>query len=211
MKSERARFVYASAFTVAACLGPAWLAVSTAGARQSTGTIRGTVTCRGAADCTGAIVFIEKIQDRTFRPGPDVVMDQAGLKFIPHVLPVVTGTRVAFPNSDEVRHNVFSASEAKRFNLGTYPKGTVKYVVFDKPGIVELLCNVHAEMSAYVVVADTPYAALVQPDGTYVLRDVPSGAHTVIAWHEELEPQRRQMSVASGEVVVAAFELRRES
>ena len=71
---------------------------------------------------------------------------------------VVTGTTVVFRNSDDVWHNVFSTSPAKRFNLGTYAKGVDKRLVLDKPGVVELLCNVHPEMSAFILVADTPHS-----------------------------------------------------
>jgi len=191
-------------------LGVAVMATGVLGAGQETaGSVKGKVTCRGVRDCTGAIVYVEKIPGQTFAPEPDLVVDQVELTFVPHVLPVVTGTTVAFPNSDEVRHNVFSASQAKRFNLGTYSKGVVKHVVFDNPGVVELLCNVHAEMSAYVVVSDTPFFARTDPDGSYELEDVPVGTYTVVAWREELEPDRQQVTVRSGQVIVRDFDLRR--
>lgn len=180
----------------------------TAGAAAAD-TIQGKVVCRGVRDCTGALVYIEKIPGRTFAPTPEAAMDQLNLRFVPHVLPVVAGTKVAFPNSDEVRHNVFSPSPAKRFNLGTYPKGTTKYMVFDKPGVVDLLCNVHAEMSAYVVVIETPYVAQVARDGTYVLKDAPAGKYVVCAWREELKGQCREVTVRAGEMLPLDFELRR--
>lgn len=175
----------------------------------SAGAIQGKMICRGVRDCTGALVYIEKIPGRTFSPGSEAVMDQLNLRFVPHVLPVVVGTKVAFPNSDEVRHNVFSPSPTKRFNLGTYPRGTTKYLVFDKPGVVDLLCNVHAEMSAYVVVVETPYVTQVARDGTFVLKDVPAGNYAVRAWREELKEQRREVTVREGESLTLDFELRR--
>lgn len=185
------------------------LGAAAGGAQLATATIQGKVICRGVRDCSGAVVYIEKLAGRSFGPGPDAVMDQVKLTFTPHVLPVVVGTKVAFPNSDEVRHNVFSPSPAKRFNLGTYPKGVAKHVVFDRPGVVELLCNVHADMSAYVVVTETPYVAMVARDGTYALKDVPSGTYTVSAWREELKEDRREVSVREGEAVMLNFELRK--
>lgn len=172
-------------------------------------TISGKVMCRGVRDCNGAVVFIENLPGRSFPPTSDAVMDQLNLTFTPHVLPVVVGTRVAFPNSDEVRHNVFSPSPVKRFNLGTYPKGAVKHLVFEKPGIVELLCNVHAEMSAYIVVTETPYSALVAKDGSYVLKGVPKGTYIVRAWREELKDQRQEVTVSGGMSQTVNFELRR--
>lgn len=172
-------------------------------------TISGKVTCRGVRDCNGAVVFIESLPGRSFPPTPNAVMDQLNLTFTPHVLAVVVGTRVTFPNSDEVRHNVFSPSPVKRFNLGTYPKGVAKYVVFDKPGVVELLCNVHADMGAYIVVTETSHSALVAKDGSYVLKGVPAGTYVVRAWREELKDQRQEVTVGGGTSQTVNFELRR--
>lgn len=174
-----------------------------------TAAIQGKVTCRGVRDCAGALVYIEKVPNRTFAPAAEAVMDQLKLAFVPHVLPVLVGTKVAFPNSDEVRHNVFSPSPAKRFNLGTYPRGVTKDVVFDAAGVVELLCNVHADMSAYIVVSETPYAVVVGADGSYVLKGVPPGTYGVRAWREELKEQRQDVTVVEGQTVVLNFELRR--
>jgi plastocyanin len=180
-----------------------------AGASAQTAIVQGKVTCRGVRDCAGALVYVEKIAGRPFTPGAEAVMDQLKLTFGPHVLPVLVGTKVAFPNSDEVRHNVFSPSPAKRFNLGTYPRGVTKHVVFDRPGVVELLCNVHAEMSAYIVVLETPYVAQVAADGTYVLKNVPPGTHDIAAWREELNGHRQQITVRDGQTLKVDFELRK--
>ena len=185
---------------------------SATGATEATGAaavILGKVTCRAVRDCSGALVYVEKVPGKTFAPAPKAVMDQNQLVFAPHVLPVLTGTEVSFPNSDEVRHNVFSPSPTKRFNLGTYPRGAAKSVVFDKPGVVELLCNVHAEMSAFIVVMDTPYVASVQSNGSYVLKGVPAGAYTMVAWHEQLKEHRQPVTVREGETVTLNFDLRR--
>ena len=191
-----------------ACLGAVFLAATLELAAVGEGTVRGRITCPSLSDCGGAVVYVEKIPGRRFAPGPRATMDQVRLAFVPHVLHVVTGTTVAFPNSDDVRHNVFSASKAKRFNLGTYPKGVTRHVVFDTPGLVELLCNVHAEMSAYIIVADTPYAEPVQADGSYVLMNVPAGTLTVTAWHEKLREQRQVVTVRELETVTLNFDLR---
>lgn len=87
-------------------------------------------------------------------------MDQKGLTFVPHVLPILVGTTVDFKNSDDVLHNVFTPSKAgDRFDLGTWGKGQMKSFTFKKPGEVVILCNVHPEMEAYIVVVETPYFA----------------------------------------------------
>lgn len=173
------------------------------------GTIAGKVRAQGLRHSGDAVVYVEKIPGKTFTPPKDpVTLDQLKLTFIPHVLPVLIGTTVAFPNSDEVRHNVFSTSRAKRFNLGTYPRGAVKYVTFDKPGVVDLLCNVHTEMSAYVVVTETPYFAVTQKDGSYTIRNIPPGSYTLKVWHERLKPQTREIEVVAGSTARADFDLK---
>lgn len=179
-------------------------------AQADSGAIVGKVTGRGMRDHGDAVIYIEKIPGRNFpaRKEP-VTLDQLKLTFIPHVLPVLVGTTVAFPNSDEVRHNVFSVSPAKRFNLGTYSRGVVKYVIFDKPGVVDLLCNVHSEMSAYVVVVETPYFALTAKDGSYAIKNVPPGKYVLKTWHEFLKPQSREIEVVAGTNTRADFELRK--
>lgn len=175
-----------------------------------TGTIKGKVTARGVRDNAGAVVFIEKIPNKTFpAPKEPVVLDQVNLMFVPHVLPVLVGTTVAFPNSDEVRHNVFSPSPARRFNLGTYPKGVTRTVAFDKAGEVVLLCNVHAEMSAYVVVVETPYFAVSAKDGAFVIRNVPPGKYVLKTWHEKLKPETKTVEVPAERSVTVDFELRK--
>jgi len=160
-------------------------------------------------DCQGAVVYVERVPGQSYRPGSEAILDQRKLTFVPHVLTVVTGTTVVFRNSDEVWHNVFSTSPAKRFNLGTYAKGVDKRLVLDKPGVVELLCNVHPEMSAFIVVVDTPHTTQVEPGGRYELGGLPEGTYTVVAWHEALKPSRRQVTLRSGEALVVDFVLDR--
>ncbi len=140
------------------------------------------------------IVSVEDIHAPFPAPAP-AVMDQRGLIFVPHVLPIVVGTTVAFLNHDPLAHNVFSISPAKRFNLGLYGPGTVRRMKFDKPGIVELLCNVHQEMSAYIVVLKNPYFARVQTDGAFRIADVPAGKHQVRFWQEQLGERTRAVEV----------------
>ena len=93
-------------------------------------------------------------------PSRRAVLDQKNRMFVPHVLPIQTGTAVTFPNSDNVRHQVYSFSPAKKFQLPLYAGTPAAPVVFDKPGVVTVGCNIHDQMSAYIVVVDTPYFAL---------------------------------------------------
>ena len=179
-------------------------------AQAQTGTIVGTVHARGMRHNGDAVVYIEKIAGKTFpSPKNPVTLDQLNLTFVPHVLPVLVGTTVAFPNRDEVRHNVFSSSRARRFNLGTYSRGVVKNVTFDQSGEVALLCNVHSEMSAFVVVVETPYFAVTEEDGSYTIKNVPPGQYVLKVWHERLKPQRKEIEVVGSSSVQVDFGLRK--
>ena len=171
--------------------------------------IEGQVLVKTARDSANAIVYIDKIPGKKFTPpaGP-VTLDQVNLTFTPHVVPVIVGTTVAFPNSDEIRHNVFSPGPP-RFDLGTYPQKTTKFHLFDTPGVWTLLCNVHAEMSAYVVVTETPYFARTDKDGRFVLKDVPPGTYTLKVWHEKTKPASLPIEVGAGPVNVPLIELKR--
>jgi plastocyanin len=113
--------------------------------------------------------------------GP-VVLDQRNLGFSPRVLVVRVGTKVDFPNNDRVFHNVFSFHEGKRFDLGLYPVGARRQVMFDRPGLSRIFCNIHANMAAYVMVIGSPYFAQADRSGTFTIPDVPAGTHTYHAW-----------------------------
>src|SRR5271169_1126196 len=109
-----------------------------------------------------AVVYLIPEGGKTPSPSRHAVMDQKNRMFVPHVLAIQTGTAVSFPNSDNVRHQVYSFSSAKRFQLPLYAGTPAAPVVFDKPGVITLGCNIHDQMSAYVVVVDTPYFALTE-------------------------------------------------
>lgn len=155
-----------------------------------------------------AVLYIENVAGRQFtREGTRPVMDQKNLIFDPHLLPVLVGSTVDFPNSDTVRHNVFSpAKSAKPFNLGTYPAGEVKQVAFDQVGVVPLLCNVHAEMFAYVVVLQNSYFALTDKQGAATLSNVPVGEYILTFWHEDLKSITKHIKVSESNTTEVQFE-----
>jgi plastocyanin len=113
---------------------------------------------------------------------PAAVLEQRDEQFTPRVLAVQVGTRVEFPNDDRVFHNVFSFHDGKRFDLGLYPVGTVKYVPFDRPGLSRIFCNIHPQMAAYVMAVDTPFFAVTDASGRFAIRGLPSGSHPFHAW-----------------------------
>lgn len=104
--------------------------------------------------------------------------------FQPHVLAVPVGSSVSFPNQDRILHNAFSVSGKNRFDLGFYRVGESKETTFEAPGVVQVFCNVHHSMAAYVVVLDTPFYALPERSGEFRLTGLPEGPGTLTVWHE---------------------------
>lgn len=147
-----------------------------------------------------SVVYLESGSGAAAPPSDKVVtMDQRGLLFQPHVLVIQQGTTVEFLNSDKVSHNVFwsaiSGDKKKSHNMGTWPTGQRKPFRFDEPGVVPLLCNVHPEMSGYIIVSPTPYFAQTEADGEFSLANVPDGQYTITAWHEGKKTQSKKIAV----------------
>ena len=147
-----------------------------------------------AGDAAGSVVSLHPdVAAPAARPGT-AVMDQRASAFVPRVLPVQLGARVSFPNNDRIRHQVYSFSEAKSFELPLYAGASVPPVEFDKPGVVVVGCNIHDAMIGYVVVLDTPYFARVGDDGRVVI-DAPPGRYRLQAWNSRQKGAALQRTV----------------
>ena len=134
------------------------------------------------------------LQIVTSRPSS---VSQRGAMFEPHVLPVMKGTQVQFPNNDEIYHNVFSFSEPKQFDLGLYKKDDpIESVRFDKTGRVDVFCSIHSRMNCIVLVLDNPYFASTDKRGRYSIRNVPPGTYKLKAWHERLPSLTKEINVS---------------
>ncbi|MBI4547157.1 MAG: hypothetical protein HY707_04200 [Ignavibacteriae bacterium] len=176
------------------------------------GDIKGKVKAKGAKHSGDAVIYIDSISGKKFEPPKEpVVMDQKNLVFIPHVLPIVAGTTVKYLNSDNVMHNVFSPNQcAEKFNLGTWPTGQTRSYTFKNPGCnAVMLCNVHPEMEAYILVLETPYYAVSAKDGSYSIKNVPSGKYTLKIWHEKLKGDSKEVTVSESGEVEANFEIKK--
>ena len=156
------------------------------------------------------VVYIEGPVGTNSAPSTNVVqvttmrVAQHDALFSPHVLPVIVGTKVEWPNRDDIFHNVFSMSDAKQFDLGLY-KGdpTNKCVIFDKPGRVDVFCSIHENMHCIVLVLENPYFASTDENGNYKISGVPPGTYKLKAWHERLPADEKEITVpASGEIKV---------
>ena len=126
---------------------------------------------------------------------------QLGETFIPHILPIVQGSTVEFPNQDPIFHNVFSLSGTRTFDLGRYPQGDSRSVTFEEPGIVPVFCHLHSDMSATILVLDNPFFTVPNAEGKYVIDGIPEGTYTLVGWHERSEPTEQQVTVIAGESV----------
>lgn len=174
---------------------------------DATAGVTGTVKVVGVRDSGNVIVLLDG-GTAPAAPAKHALMDQKNLVFEPHVLPVVKGAAVDFPNSDQVRHNVYSpAGSAKRFNLGTYPAGTAKTEKFDEPGVVPLLCNVHSEMSGFILVVNTPYYTTTDKFGRFSIKDVAPGKYVLRTWHEKVKSAEQPITIAGGDPVTVQLEM----
>lgn len=136
-----------------------------------------------------AVVYAEPETKAAASPA-NAIIEQRGKQFNPLVSVVQTGTDIAFPNFDSVRHHVYSFSPAKTFELKLYSGVPTNPIRFDKAGTVILGCNIHDYMVAFIHVVDTPYFAKTNKLGKAVLRDVPNGNYTLKAWHYALAKEK---------------------
>jgi plastocyanin len=222
---RRAGSLAAAALVVAltAAHGPVALAAE--------GTIRGVVEMRGRQAATEprassaamgmpahrqpelrpAVVYLDAAPRGAFEPDGSARarMDQLDQAFVPHVLAITVGTTVDFPNSDVTFHNVFSLSKTRSFDLGRYSRGHSKSVRFDRPGVVQVFCDIHSHMNAYILVFAHRFFAVTDDAGRYAIGHVPPGAYTLVVWHEgEVRESRAVVVPDSGGTVDAAFVVR---
>ena len=155
-----------------------------------------------ARDLSDVVVFVEGV--KAGKPAPaslSVTMAMKAKSFIPHVVVVPVGAKVEFPNEDPIFHNAFSVSPENRFDLELYKKPKTGAWVFKTPGVVNVYCNIHPQMSAVVVVRDNPFYAKTGKDGTFSIAGVPSGKYTLVAWHERGGERSMEIQVpAEGQV-----------
>ena len=172
--------------------------------RAQTVTVTGTVSlARGSGASTGkfdnsnAVIWLKPAAGPANRHSgepsssrPRFKILQQHKRFEPHVLAIPVGSVVDFPNLDPFFHNVFSLFNGKRFDLGLYEAGASHSVTFDSPGICYVFCNIHPEMSAAVVVVDSPHYATSNQAGEFSIPNVPPGSYLVSVWHERGKPER---------------------
>lgn len=180
------------------------LSLATAGRANE---IKGKVSVQGLKSAENIAVYVDAIPDKKFdAPKEPVVVDQRKMAFIPHLVAVQQGSTVEFLNSDPVGHNVYwpsiSGNKKLAHNLGTWPKGEKKPFQFNDVGVASLLCNVHPEMSGYVVVTPTPYFAVTDKDGNFEIKNIPAGKYTLKTWSEDGKPMTQAVDVSGASATV---------
>ncbi len=156
-------------------------------------------------ELTDFVVYIDQIVTNAPIAPPKTlqVVTQRDAVFRPHVLPVMMGTIIEWPNKDDIYHNVFSMSESNPFDLGLYKDPEVKKVRFNAPGKVDVFCSIHSQMNCVVLVLQNPFFATADKAGRFKIENVPPGTFKLKAWHERLPPAVKEIVVPeSGEIKI---------
>ena len=159
-------------------------------------------------DLATAVIYLAAVGGANMGPRPTVSeIAMHDKEYIPHVRVVPAGSTVAFPNQDPFRHNVFSNSPAGPFDLGLTPRGLAARNTFRRPGTYAIYCNIHSRMSAFVIAVGTPWYTQANADGSFVLRDVPTGRYVLHAWHERGGEASQPLDVGDGGIADRAIQL----
>ena len=178
---------------------------------SETGTITGAAKVFRARHSGDVVAYLEGASLKKEYPlfEKHSTLDQKNLVFIPRVLPILKGTTVDFQNSDDVQHNIFAPGKVEKFNLGTWGLGGVREYTFNKLGEVVILCNVHSEMVAYIIILENPYYAQTDEGGNFRIENVPPGTYTLKTWHEKMKSAPQEVTIAKGEIKEIHLELKK--
>ncbi len=179
-----------------------WSAV----ARAADGTVTGKVEATPAKYLEETVVYVKEVPG-TYAP-KTIDLDQKGKAFVPHLLVITKGDTVKFLNHDTIAHNVFTPDH-ETYNLGTFKPGEDRTYTFKDAGAYTQLCSIHPEMLAYIFVGQNPYAAAVDKEGRFTIKNVPAGTYQLAVWNSNLKVPERRITVTAGGTTTANFALHR--
>jgi plastocyanin len=182
------------------------LALAAAPALAEGGTIKGKVDATPPKYLEDTVVYLKDVPGT--HPKKNHPYDQKGMRFIPHVMTVTVGDTVDFLNNDNLVHNVYS-SDNEGYNLGSFKQGEKRSYTFEKPGVYGQLCSIHPEMQGYIFVGQNPYAAAVDKQGAYEIKNVPPGSYKLAVWNSHLKAADKPVTVVAGKAVEESFSLKR--
>lgn len=182
--------------------------------------VRTKAKTKGPKSYKHVVVYLEKEGGNNVTPpappAQHAQMNQVGLVFVPHVMAIQKGTTVDFLNSDNDKHNVFCPDKCcgENMNLGSWSKGKIRSYTFELAGAATMLCKLHLEMAAYIVIVDTPYFTIAEIDGkpqqaAYTIKNVPPGKYILKLWHKKLKLKGgdREITVENGKAITADLEI----
>lgn len=189
-------------------------------AQESTGTVQGRIDFSGSSSPKGfiladTVVYLANETGLT-KPGSASqteapVLDQRDITFVPHVLPVLAGAKVQIRNSDAILHNVHTTCRMNQaFNRAQLGNKAIE-VVFEKPEIVRVVCDIHSQMSAYIVVVPNSHFTKAQKDGSFKVSGVPPGKYQLIAWHEKYGATKSDIEISADKTTEANLTLTKTS
>ncbi len=181
---------------------------------EAAGVLAGRVEIRSKnqqplGDNSGVVVYLKEVNGNkgfaAMKGKPSMASEN--MKFAPAILPILVGTSVVFPNKDDTIHNVFSASDAKKFDFGRYGYGEENSIRFDKPGVVNIYCKIHPLMAGTILVLENPFFAATDEQGRYSITGIPPGSYQAVCWFPYGEAQVKQVELSGDSKTEADFSL----
>jgi plastocyanin len=172
------------------------------------GTVRGTIKVNRPAGVPASPILVYLVGFTESAPSTPVTITQQNRKFVPDLVAVTAGQTIGFPNRDPLLHNVFSPTEERTFDLGSFDKGETRTRGFPRPGVIEIYCNIHPEMSATLVVVPNRKFAIAKPSGEFEIADVPAGTWSIFAYSRRAaKPSRGTVTVTANGTATVALQL----
>ncbi len=193
---------------IIAALAAAAIALPSAASGDQTGVVRGSVAVSRPKGLAAERIVVYLVGFNEPAPARTVRIAQRGKRFIPGLVAITAGQSVGFPNGDPFLHNVFSPTPLRPFDLGSFPEGETRERPFDRPGVVDVFCNIHPEMSATILVLPNRRFAVLEREGRFEIHGVPAGSWAIYAYSRRARrPAEAKVEVTAGGTAEVALSL----